>query len=109
MARNFERFFFLSTHDGIIKTRIFTYTLHVYVLRVDNNRKIRHAIYLLTTLISLHVFQDLNLHDHLTILQTYKFYGRMLNMNMDKILERAQELQTLLELPAGDRLLYTLR
>lgn len=54
-------------------------------------------------------FQDLNLHEHLTIFQTYTFYGRMLNMSDQKIKERAKELSTLLELPDNNRLIETLR
>lgn len=53
--------------------------------------------------------QDLNLHEHLSIIQTYKFYGRMLNMSSQKILERAKELSALLELPSDNRLVETLR
>jgi len=52
--------------------------------------------------------QDLNLHEHLSIIQTYKFYGRMLNMSTQKILERAKELSALLELPSNNRLVETL-
>ncbi|VVC43850.1 Hypothetical protein CINCED_3A015312 [Cinara cedri] len=52
--------------------------------------------------------QDLNLHEHLTILQTFKFYGRMLNMSTETILERANDLMTLLELPPNDRLIESL-
>lgn len=61
-------------------------------------------------LFCMYVFsQDLNLHEHLTILQTYKFYGRMLNMEMENILLRVKELTKLLELPADNRLVETLR
>ncbi|XP_026813048.1 ABC transporter G family member 23-like [Rhopalosiphum maidis] len=52
--------------------------------------------------------QDLNLHEHLTISQTYKFYGGMLNMNKDEIAKRTKELALLLELPSDNRLVETL-
>ncbi|XP_050542631.1 ABC transporter G family member 20-like [Daktulosphaira vitifoliae] len=52
--------------------------------------------------------QDLNLHQFLSILQTFKFYGKMLNMTDDKIIERAKELSILLELPPNDRLVDSL-
>jgi len=55
------------------------------------------------------LFQDLNLHEHLTISQTYKFYGGMLNMNKDEIAKRTKELALLLELPSDNRLVETLR
>lgn len=55
------------------------------------------------------LLQDLNLHEHLTILQTYKFYGRMLNMEINDVLKRVKELTKLLELPADNRLVETLR
>ncbi|XP_050422557.1 ABC transporter G family member 23-like isoform X2 [Adelges cooleyi] len=52
--------------------------------------------------------QDLNLHEHLTILQTFKFYGKMLNMPEQLILERAKDLSLLLELPPDNRLVVEL-
>lgn len=55
------------------------------------------------------IFQDLNLHVHLSIIQTFKFYGRMLNMEDKKIMERAKELTQLLELPSNNRLVECLR
>lgn len=55
------------------------------------------------------IFQDLNLHVHLSIIQTFKFYGRMLNMKNEKIMERAKELTQLLELPSNNRLVDSLR
>lgn len=61
------------------------------------------------TVHNLKIFQDLNLHEHLTILQTYMFYGLMLNMDLKKIIERAKLLATLLELPTDNRLIDTLR
>jgi len=54
-------------------------------------------------------FQDLNLHEHLTIAQTYKFYGGMLNMDKEQIAKRTKELSLLLELPSDNRLVETLR
>lgn len=54
-------------------------------------------------------FQDLNLHMNLTILQTYKFYGLMLDVDMDTIVERAKELETLLDLPPNHLMIETLR
>lgn len=58
---------------------------------------------------NLKIFQSLNLHEHLTILQTYKFYGLMLNMDIKTIIERAKILATLLDLPTDNRLIDTLR
>lgn len=58
---------------------------------------------------NLNNFQDLNLHEHLSILQTYVFYGFMLNMDLKTIIERAKILATLLELPTDNRLIDTLR
>lgn len=55
------------------------------------------------------IFQDLNLHVHLSIMQTFKFYGRMLNMKDEKIMERTKELTILLELPSNNRLVESLR
>jgi ABC-type multidrug transport system ATPase subunit/ABC-type multidrug transport system permease subunit len=52
--------------------------------------------------------QDLNLHEHLTISQTYKFYGGMLNMDKEQIAKRTKELSLLLELPSDNRLVETL-
>lgn len=52
--------------------------------------------------------QDLNLHEHLTIAQTYKFYGGMLNMDKEQIAKRIKELSLLLELPSDNRLVETL-
>lgn len=55
------------------------------------------------------IFQDLNLHVHLSIIQTFKFYGRMLNMKNEQIMKRAKELTILLELPSSNRLVESLR
>ncbi|KAL4131486.1 hypothetical protein QTP88_008794 [Uroleucon formosanum] len=52
--------------------------------------------------------QDLNLHEHLTIAQTFKFYGHMLNMNKEQIAKRTKELSLLLELPSDNRLVEIL-
>lgn len=72
---------------------------------------IRNIFYTLNLLIlwKFLLFQDLNLHEHLTISQTYKFYGGMLNMNKDEIAKRTKELALLLELPSDNRLVETLR
>ncbi|XP_025200629.1 ABC transporter G family member 23-like [Melanaphis sacchari] len=52
--------------------------------------------------------QDLNLHEHLTISQTFKFYGGMLNMDKEEVAKRNKELSLLLELPSDNRLIETL-
>lgn len=46
---------------------------------------------------------------HLTVLQTYKFYGRMLNMKEDQIVERTKALATLLDISFDNQTIDTLR
>lgn len=44
---------------------------------------------------TLNVFQDITTHGYLTILQTYIFYGLMLDMNIQIIIEKEKTSYTI--------------
>lgn len=53
--------------------------------------------------------QSLNLHDQMTILENFFFYGYLFGMNTESIQARAIDLITFLDLPSGHRFVKTLR
>lgn len=57
----------------------------------------------------LFAFKDLCLYDHMSIIETFHFYGRLYGMDWNDVTVRASELINFLELPVRSRIVASLR